>query len=85
MSVARSGPSFSYAGGTWTAPAGDFLLGSFYEYATIEELAGSLFSAMSPETLPSPRDRPRFQAELRKALRAGTYTEPISVTVISTL
>jgi subtilisin family serine protease len=34
MSVARSGPSFTYGGGTWTAPAGDFLIGWFYEYST---------------------------------------------------
>lgn len=57
---------------------------SYTHEHTIEELAGSLFSAMSPETLPPPQDRPRFQHELRNALRAGTYTEPISVTVIST-
>lgn len=52
---------------------------------TIEALTGSLFSAMSPQTLPSPRDRPLFQERLRRALRADTYTEPIAVTVISTL
>lgn len=34
MSRARSGPSFTWAGSTWTAPAGDFLVGFFYEYST---------------------------------------------------
>ncbi|MET9627903.1 class I SAM-dependent methyltransferase [Lentzea sp. NPDC006480] len=51
---------------------------------TIDELAGSLFSAMSPETLPSPPDRPLFREKLREALRADTYAEPVTVTVIST-
>lgn len=62
----------------------EWTIGHTHEH-TIEELAGSLFSAMSPKTLPSPQQRPLFQAELRKALRAATYTEPISVTIISTL
>jgi SAM-dependent methyltransferase len=51
---------------------------------TIEELAGNLFSAMSPETLPAPQDRPLFRRKLREALGSDTYTEPITVTVIST-
>ncbi|MET8759789.1 class I SAM-dependent methyltransferase [Lentzea sp. NPDC004782] len=51
---------------------------------TVEELAGSLFSAMSPETLPAPQDRPLFREKLRRALRADTYLEPITVAVIST-
>lgn len=43
MSRARSGPSFSWAGYTWTAPAGDFLAGFFYEYSTMgSDFAGDL-------------------------------------------
>lgn len=51
---------------------------------TIEELAGSLFSAMSPETLPAPHERPRFREKLRAALGSDSYVEPITVHVIST-
>lgn len=57
---------------------------SYTHEHTVEELAGSLFSAMSPEILPSPQDRPVFREKLHKALHADTYTEPITVTVIST-
>lgn len=43
MSIAKSGPSFRYAGDTWTAPAGDFRIGSFYEYSTSgSDFAGDL-------------------------------------------
>ncbi|MFE6734728.1 S8 family serine peptidase [Microbacterium sp. NPDC057650] len=34
MSLKKSGPSFTSAGMTWTAPAGDFEFGYFYEMAT---------------------------------------------------
>ncbi|GGU42429.1 class I SAM-dependent methyltransferase [Lentzea flava] len=51
---------------------------------TIEELAGSLFSAMSPDTLPKPHERPLFQENLRAALGSDSYVEPITVTVLST-
>ncbi|MEV6243357.1 class I SAM-dependent methyltransferase [Lentzea sp. NPDC051838] len=61
----------------------EWTVGYTHEH-TIEELTGSLFSAMSPETLPAPPDRPLFQEKLRKALRADTYAEPMTVTVIST-
>ncbi|GAB2860628.1 hypothetical protein [Lentzea nigeriaca] len=62
----------------------EWTVGYTHEH-TIEELAGSLFSAMSPETLPSPQDRPLFSEKLQKVLRADTYSEPITVTVLSTL
>ncbi|WP_127473587.1 S8 family serine peptidase [Microbacterium sulfonylureivorans] len=43
LSATRTGPSFTYGGRTWTAPAGDFLIGSFYEYATLySDFAGDL-------------------------------------------
>lgn len=43
MSDERSGPSFRYYGYDWTAPAGDFLIGSFYELATDgSDFAGDL-------------------------------------------
>ena len=43
MTTARSGPSFNWGGMTWTAPAGDFLVGSFYEYYTLySDFAGDL-------------------------------------------
>ena len=50
---------------------------------TIEQLAGSLFSAMSPNTLPKPHERPLFREKLHRALRSDTYVEPITVTVTS--
>lgn len=61
----------------------EWTIGYTHEH-TVEELAGSLFSAMSPTTLPKPHERPAFQEQLRKALRSDTYVEPIAVTVIST-
>lgn len=61
----------------------EWTIGYRHEH-TIEELAGSLYSAMSPDTLPKPHERPLFEERLRKALRADTYVEPITVTVIST-
>ncbi|MDQ0893161.1 S8 family serine peptidase [Agromyces ramosus] len=43
MSIPKSGPSFTYRGDTWSAPAGDFLLGVFYEYSTSgSDFAGDL-------------------------------------------
>ncbi|KOV82155.1 trans-aconitate 2-methyltransferase [Nocardia sp. NRRL S-836] len=51
---------------------------------TVEELAGSLFSAMSPDTLPKSHERPLFREKLQRALRSDTYVEPVTVTVIST-
>ncbi|WP_169582892.1 MULTISPECIES: S8 family serine peptidase [Microbacterium] len=35
MRDTRSGPSFRYLGNTWTAPEGDFLIGYFYDLATL--------------------------------------------------
>ncbi|ANZ35583.1 hypothetical protein BBK82_05300 [Lentzea guizhouensis] len=61
----------------------EWAIGYTHEH-TIEELAGSLFSAMSPNTLPKPHERPLFQEKLHRALRSGTYVEPVTVTVIST-
>ncbi|QIG38729.1 S8 family serine peptidase [Microbacterium sp. 4R-513] len=43
MSATRSGPSFSYGGYSWTAPAGEFLVGYFYDLATSgSDFAGDL-------------------------------------------
>ncbi|GAA3657687.1 class I SAM-dependent methyltransferase [Lentzea roselyniae] len=57
---------------------------SYSHEHTIEELAGSLFSAMSPNTLPEPHERPQFQERLREAIGNDSYVEPITVVVIST-
>ncbi|KQZ85866.1 hypothetical protein ASD56_06180 [Microbacterium sp. Root166] len=43
MATAKSGPAFRFAGYEWTAPAGEFLIGNFYEYYTMgAELSGDL-------------------------------------------
>jgi probable HAF family extracellular repeat protein len=43
MRVERSGPTFAYGGKTWTAPAGDFEFGMFYESETsASDFAGDL-------------------------------------------
>jgi SAM-dependent methyltransferase len=53
-----------------------------WEYAdelTAEQVAGGLYSAMRPDQLPAPADRPAFTDTVRAALGTDHITEPVEI------
>jgi ubiquinone/menaquinone biosynthesis C-methylase UbiE len=54
----------------------------YREALAFDALVGSVYSAMTPDTVPDGRDRQAFETELRTALGAGPYPEDVRVTFL---
>ena len=54
----------------------------YCEALRFDELVGSVYSAMTPETIPDGRDREVFETRLRAALGSGPYPEDVRVTFL---
>jgi SAM-dependent methyltransferase len=54
----------------------------YREVLVFDALVGSVYSAMTPETLPTGRERETFETRLRAALGAEPYLEDVRVTFL---
>ncbi|QKW07832.1 methyltransferase domain-containing protein [Streptomyces sp. NA04227] len=56
---------------------------SYADELTLSRLLGGLYSAIPEEELPTPAERPRFEAEIRRALpHDGPFAERVDVCVV---
>jgi hypothetical protein len=52
------------------------------EAPSFDALVGSVYSAMTPETIPTGQERETFETRLRAALGAEPYPEDVRVTLL---